>query len=219
MAPWRAKWRERMQCVSRWLRDVMVGLGLPLALGLLCLPELRPGARTALPSVGLHPTLHSSDPLVVSLSFPAKPQPGRSSSPGLPEPPKGANCSLLPSRSATGWWAKGYFLLAHLTFLWWVMTCFPGFVFYEWVSSFDVLGCQHICFWNGISDAESVYKRSVWFSLIKWLSFSNVIITGPGYSTPHLGCPHSSREAGACTFWRMTGHHRRYSPVRRPPWY
>ena len=68
-----------------------------------CLPELPPGARTALPSTGLHPTPPSSDPLLVSPSFPAKPQPGRSSSPGLPEPPKGASCSLLPSRSATGW--------------------------------------------------------------------------------------------------------------------
>lgn len=102
MAPWQERWRVRMHCVSRRLRDVTVGLGMPLALDLLCLPELLPGARTALPSPGLHPTLPSSDPLVVSL-FPAKPQPGRSSSPGLPEPPKGANCSLLPSRSAASW--------------------------------------------------------------------------------------------------------------------
>ncbi|CAI9164454.1 unnamed protein product [Rangifer tarandus platyrhynchus] len=67
MAPWQARWWQRMQCVSRWLRDVTVGLGLLHA----CRAAARRG--TALPSTGPHPMLPSSDPHLVSLSFPAKP--------------------------------------------------------------------------------------------------------------------------------------------------
>ena len=90
MAPWQASGWQRMQCVSRWLHDVTVGLGLLHACRSCCQEGDSPAQHGSAPHT----------PTRVSV-LPSQARLGRSSSPGPHELPKGANCSLLPSRLVT----------------------------------------------------------------------------------------------------------------------